>query len=228
MYRDIGKAGRRGRRLAALTAVAMLVFSCGGSTKSGNQQSGGGESGDAGGATAEGGEAGATQGGGGTAQGGTAGGGGDNGGTGAEMGGVNATGGASGAAGSDTGPCIDRGPVEGEPCTQGCYFVDCEGAGITTFSCNDGLIEIYDITACEPFICDDQNAPQQCAGDEVCVTAYTYIGMSIHHFCYPYPCADPGLFTDECVQLICENTQTWPYADMGGVIGPRFVSCYDQ
>ena len=213
------RCGRRGQ-LAVLAALVMLVISCQGSTTNDEQQAGGGGAADdqIGGSTSE---AGASTNGG-RSYGGTAGtetaGAGD---TQVETGGSNIGGAPSTVGGSASIPCVDKVPVVGEPCTRGCYYLDCNGAGMTTFSCVDGLAEVYDTLACEPYGCGDT----ECAGDEVCVALHSRYTAVPSYGCYPYPCDDPGLFADDCAQQICDSTVIYPNLDINQVRTPFGVSC---
>ena len=190
------QCGRRGQ-LAVLAAAMMLVMSCQGSTINDEPQAGGG-----GAATTSGG-------------------------IGGSGGAEGPVGGSSSAGGAGSIPCPETVPSVGESCTQLCQYVDCEGVGITVIPCVDGVTEdLYDPVPCGPISCDNENAPQQCAADEVCVEQHSRYTAVPSYGCYPYPCDDPGLFTEDCARQICDSTAIYPYLAVNVVNGPRSVSCY--
>ena len=214
------RCGRRGQ-LAVLAALVMLVISCQGSTTNDEQQAGGGGAADdqIGGSTSEAGVSTYA----GQSDGGFAGAATTSGGIGGSGGAEGPVGGSSSAGGAGSIPCPETVPGAGESCTQLCQYVDCEGIGITVVPCVDGLT-VYrdDPIACEPFDCRGT----ECAGNEVCVELYSQYSGVPSYGCYPYPCDDPGLFTDDCAQQICDSTVIYPYLAVNVINGPRGVSCY--
>ena len=217
------RCGRRGQ-LAVLAALVMLVISCQGSTTNDEQQAGGGGMADdqIGGSTSEAGVSTYA----GQSDGGFAGAATTSGGIGGSGGAEGPVGGSSSAGGAGSIPCPETVPGAGESCTQLCQYVDCEGIGITVVPCVDGVTEdLYDPVPCGPISCDNENAPQQCAADEVCVEQYSRYTAVPSYGCYLYPCDDPGLFTEDCAQQICDSTVIYPNLDINQVRTPFGVSC---